>query len=68
MIEIQIKLILILYEEPKPVVEAGPTAEEVKHKKLSEDRAKAWEELVAESKKVPTPGMKIKDVLSFGPD
>ena len=61
-------LTLSIFQEPKPVVVDGPTAEEIKHKEISVAAAKAWAEVIAMGEIVPDSGMKIKEVLSLGVD
>ena len=46
----------------------GPTAEQIKHKEIGEAAAKAWEGVIAMGEAIPDSGMKIKEVLSLGPD
>ena len=46
----------------------GPTAEQIKHKEIAEAAAKAWQGVIEMGKTIPDSAMKIKEVLSLGPD
>ena len=50
------------------MVVEGPTAEQIKHKEIAVAAAKAWEGVIAMGEAIPDSGMKIKEVLSLGPD
>eukprot|EP00092_Neocalanus_flemingeri_P059460 GFUD01071077.1.p1 GENE.GFUD01071077.1~~GFUD01071077.1.p1 ORF type:complete len:152 (+),score=52.64 GFUD01071077.1:28-456(+) len=53
--------------KPKPVVEEGPTPEEIKQKEMAEAAAKAWEEATAIGANViKTSAVRIEEVLSMG--
>merc|ERR1712128_116596 len=52
--------------KPKPVVDEGPSAEEIEQRELTEAAAKAWEEATAKTSSDRSSLMKIEEVLSMG--